>query len=121
MWGDDYTTANGAQISQDNFDSLVGRLGLVLSREFNTDSATPGRVYAKASLQHEFLGDSSERLYDDVIFSDSEDLDDTWYTVGLGADLKLSGNCSLYLDAERDFDAEIKNKYRFECGVRFEF
>ena len=121
VWGDDYTTANGAQISQDNFDSLVGRLGLVLSREFNTDSATPGRVYAKASLQHEFLGDSSERLYDDVIFSDSEDLDDTWYTVGLGADLKLSGNCSLYLDAERDFDAEIKNKYRFECGVRFEF
>ena len=121
VWGDSYTTANGARISQDNFDSLVGRLGLVLSREFNTDSATPGRVYAKASLQHEFLGDSSERLYDGVIFYDSEDLDDTWYTVGFGANLKLSGNCDLYLDAERDFDAVIKNKYRFECGVRFEF
>ena len=121
VWGDSYTTANGARISQDNFDSLVGRLGLVLSREFNTDSAAPGRVYAKASLQHEFLGDSSERLYDGVIFYDSEDLDDTWYTVGFGANLKLSGNCDLYLDAERDFDAVIKNKYRFECGVRFEF
>jgi outer membrane autotransporter protein len=121
VWGDSYTTANGAQISQDNFDSLVGRLGLVLSREFGTDTAKPGRVYVKASLQHEFLGDSSERLYDDIFFYDSEDLDDTWYTVGLGANVKLSGNCDLYLDAERDFDADIKNKYRFECGVRFEF
>jgi outer membrane autotransporter protein len=121
VWGDNYTTANGAQISQDNFDSLVGRLGLVLSREFGTDTAKPGRVYVKASLLHEFLGDSSERLYDDVFFYDSEDLDDTWYTVGLGANVKLSGNCDLYLDAERDFDADIENKYRFECGLRFEF
>lgn len=34
LWGDDYTTRNGAKVNQDNADSLVGRLGFIVSREF---------------------------------------------------------------------------------------
>ncbi len=59
LWGDDYTTRNGARVHQDNADSLVGRLGPVLGREFHENAKNPSRVYLKASVLHDFLGDTT--------------------------------------------------------------
>jgi outer membrane autotransporter protein len=121
IWGDDYTTKNGARIKQDDTDSLIGRLGFVISKEYDTDTNRAKRVYAKASVHHEFLGDRSERLYDDVAFRDSDDFGDTWYSVGIGTNIRISDNGAFYFDAERDFGADVKSKYRLEGGLRFEF
>jgi outer membrane autotransporter protein len=121
IWGDDYTTKNGARIKQDDTDSLIGRLGFIVSKEYDTDTNRAKRVYAKASVHHEFLGDRSERLYDDVAFRDSDDFGDTWYSVGIGTNIRISDNGAFYFDAERDFGADVKSKYRLEGGLRFEF
>ena len=121
LWGDDYTSDNGAKIYQDDMDSLVGRLGLLVAKEFGTGTKTPVRVYAKGSVLHEFLGDRDETLYQDVAMHDSTDLAGTWYSAGVGANVGLSENCSLYVDAEEDFGTDIKVQYRIQGGFRFEF
>ena len=121
LWGDDYTSDNGAKIYQDDMDSLVGRLGLLVAKEFGTGTENPVRIYAKGSALHEFLGDRDETLYQDVAMHDSTDLAGTWYSAGVGANVGLSENCSLYVDAEEDFGTDIKVQYRIQGGFRFEF
>lgn len=66
LWGDDYTTRNGAKVHQDNADSLVGRLGFVVSREYDSPANKPHRVYFKASLMHDFLGGTTSQITDGV-------------------------------------------------------
>lgn len=121
LWGDDYTTRNGSSVQQDNADSLVGRLGFVLSREFQQQTKNPGQVYMKASVLHDFLGNTGNRIMDDVTFADNDDLGDTWYLVGLGTNIHFSDNAQFYFDAERSFSADVNMKYRFNAGLRFEF
>lgn len=121
LWGDDYTTRNGASVEQDNADSLVGRLGFVLSREFQQQTKNPGRIYMKASILHDFMGNTGSRIMDDVTFTDNDDLGDTWYLVGVGTNIHLSNNTQFYFDAERSFGADVNMKYRFNAGLRFEF
>ena len=121
LWADDYTSDNGAKVYQDDVDSLVGRFGFVLAKEFGADTGAPKRVYAKASVLHEFLGDREETLYQDVAFRDKTDLAGTWYSVGLGTNISFAENFSFYADAERDFGTDLKVQYRIEGGLRFEF
>ena len=121
LWGDDYTTSNGAKVSQDNADSLVGRLGFVLGKEFKVGTPHAGRVYLKASVLHDFLGDTSSSITDDLTYHDDDDLGDTWYVAGIGTDVYLGSNTRFYFDAERNFNADVKMKYRFNAGLRFGF
>lgn len=121
LWGDEYTTRNGAKVHQDNGDSLVGRLGFVISHEFQEQTKHPGRVYLKASINHDFLGRTESSIRDDVCFTDWDDLGDTWYVVGLGTNIQLADKSQFYLDAERNFKADVKTKYQFNAGFRFKF
>lgn len=121
LWGDDYTTRNGAKVNQDNADSLVGRLGFIVSREFNAGTDHAGRVYLKASILHDFLGDTTSTIVDDIHYRDDDDLGDTWYIAGIGTDINLGKNTRFYFDAERNFNADVKMKYRFNAGLRFGF
>lgn len=121
LWGDDYTTRNGARVHQDNADSLVGRLGFVLGREFHEGAKNPSRVYLKASVLHDFLGDTTSRISDDLTYTDTDDLGDTWYVVGVGTNIQFADNTQFYFDAEKSFCADVDMKYRFNAGIRFEF
>lgn len=121
LWGDDYTTRNGAKVKQDDADSLVGRLGFVLSREFDSREKTPSRLYFKASVLHDFLGNTQSRIMDDMTFTDRDDLGDTWYVLGVGTNIQFSDTTQFYFDAERSFHSDIRMKYRFNAGIRFTF
>lgn len=121
LWGDDYTTKNGARVSQDNADSLVGRLGFVVANEFNQGTPHAGRVYLKASVLHDFLGSTGNTLVDDIRYRDDDDLGDTWYVAGIGTDLHFGKDTQFYFDAERNFNADVRMKYRFNVGLRFGF
>ncbi len=121
LWGDDYTTRNGARVSQDNADSLVGRLGFVVAKEFNQGTAKAGRVYLKASVLHDFLGGTGSTLVDDIRYRDDDDLGDTWYVAGIGTNIHFGKDTQFYFDAERNFNADVRMKYRFNAGLRFGF
>ena len=124
LWGDSYTTKNGFEVETDDMNSLVGRLGFVVSREFRQNPQKAYRYYAKASLLHEFCGDDTVTLRDHtsgdrLSFSDSQG--GTWYEVGIGANVLLNKNTSFYLDIEKSFGGEVKTPYRIEGGMRWEF
>ncbi|WP_303816355.1 autotransporter outer membrane beta-barrel domain-containing protein [Acidaminococcus timonensis] len=121
LWGDDYTTKNGARVSQDNADSLVGRLGFVVANEFNQGTPHAGRVYLKASVLHDFLGSTGNTLVDDIRYRDDDDLGDTWYVAGIGTNIHFGKDTQFYFDAERNFNADVRMKYRFNVGLRFGF
>ncbi|WP_455048207.1 autotransporter outer membrane beta-barrel domain-containing protein [Mitsuokella sp.] len=121
LWGDDYTTDNGAKVSQDNADSLVGRLGFVLGKDFNVGTPNVGRVYLKASVLHDFLGSTGSSITDDLTYHDDDDLGDTWYVAGIGTNIHFGKDCQFYFDAERNFNADVNMKYRFNAGFRFGF
>lgn len=121
LWGDDYTTSNGAKVSQDNADSLVGRLGFVLGKDFNVGTPNVGRVYLKASVLHDFLGSTGSSITDDITYHDDDDLGDTWYVAGIGTNIHFGKDNQFYFDAERNFNADVSMKYRFNAGFRFGF
>ncbi|WP_295713808.1 autotransporter outer membrane beta-barrel domain-containing protein [uncultured Mitsuokella sp.] len=121
LWGDDYTTSNGAKVSQDNADSLVGRLGFVLGKDFNVGTPNVGRVYLKASVLHDFLGSTGSSITDDLTYHDDDDLGDTWYVAGVGTNIHFGKDNEFYFDAERNFNADVSMKYRFNAGFRFGF
>ena len=81
MIGDDFVTEIGVSVSQDDFESLIGRLGVRAGFNFPNDRGT---VYARASVLHDFKGEmSSRRVVED-------DLGGTWYEFGLGANFSLT-------------------------------
>ncbi len=103
----------------DSLDSLIGRAGLVAGWKLPNDR---GNLYARASVVHEFLGDSK---ITGSAFGTSipHELDgeDTWLEYGIGANIKLTDKTYLWADVERTEGAEIDEEWRGTVGVRFSF
>ena len=123
MWGSDYTTRQGIHVDQQDADSLVGRAGVVLSRESESEYRRPKRVYVKASALHEFMGRDRFTLRDAAGGSVglTNDLGGTWYEAGFGANVVLKEGMHVYFDFERGFGGQVDMPWRVEGGVRVEF
>ena len=122
IWGRDYTTKNGISVHQDDSDSLVGRLGFVLSREFGDKRPDHNRFYLKAAILHEFLGGNNDHLYYNGTYLHNDmDFDGTWYILGTGFNADVSDNCNFYFDIEKAYNSDIDLSYRVEGGFRWEW
>lgn len=120
--GDDFTTGNDVRIEQDDFDSLIGRVG------FRTGFLFPenkGTIYARASVLHDFQGelDSKASLVSDSSVSDdiNDDLGGTWYEFGIGANFNLTDRTYTYVDLEKNTGGEVKENWRWNVGLRHVF
>ena len=116
--GGTYHTNKGLKIRKDAIDSLLGRAGIVAGRQLHENSD----FYIKANLYHEFLGD------DDMYFElEGQKLHreirhrDTWYNLGLGCNILLDKDVSVYGDVERTFHADIRKKWQANVGLRYGF
>lgn len=88
MIGDDFVTEIGVSVSQDDFESLIGRLGVRAGFNFPNDRGT---VYPRAYVLHDFKGEMSSRLdYAGKSRVVEDDLGGTWYEFGLGANFSLT-------------------------------
>ena len=122
IWGRDYTTKNGISVHQDDSDSLVGRLGFVLSREFGDKRPDHNRFYLKAAILHEFLGGNTDHLYyNGTYLHEDMNFDGTWYILGTGFNADISDNCNFYFDIEKAYHSDIDLSYRVEGGFRWEW
>lgn len=116
--GDDFTGSNGASISQDDFQSLVGRLGARFGASF-ADGA--GTVYAHASVNHEFLGDADFTATSGASRDFSVDLSGIWVSYGVGAQFNTSKNINFYGVLERSSGSDYDEDYRYSVGMRDAF
>ena len=119
--GDDFTSStNGVRIEQDNFESLVARLGARVGGTFNEGR---GQIYAHASVNHDFLGEANATAtpYWGVSQRIGTDLGTTWVSFGVGAQFDLKNNLTFYGSLERSNGSDFQEDYRYSVGARYSF
>ena len=120
--GDKFHTSNGVEIDQDDFESLIGRIGFRTGFHFPKDK---GLIYARVSGLHDFKGDfdstatlmSDRSIYDNI----GEDLGDTWVEFGIGANFNWTPSTYTYVDLERTNGGDVKENWRWNIGLRHVF
>jgi len=117
--GETAKTSNGVRLEQDDFDSLIGRVGVRAGFHFPKDKGT---IYARVSGLHDFQGDYDVTATKGKAVNDfSDDLGDTWVEFGLGANFNWTDNTYTYVDLERSNGGEIKENWRWNIGLRHVF
>lgn len=119
--GADYTTSQGTDVSLDAIDSLIGRAGFRLGKDFGKEKKST--FYIKADILHEFLGDQDISVRDRTTGGQFTDWryenEGTWYDVGLGFSTMLSDHSYAYLDLEKVFGGDNDDSYQISGGVEW--
>lgn len=120
VMGDDFNTSSGVKVEQDDFQSLVGRLGARIGAAFPENAGT---FYLQASVNHEFLGDNdfdaAYRGYSKQHFT--SELDGTWISYGVGLQLNATNDLSLFGSLTRANGDDYQDDYRYSVGMRYVF
>lgn len=117
--GDTFRTDNSVTISQDDYDSLIGRLGVRTGFKFPKDK---GMVYVRVSGVYDFQGKFSATALTETSCNTAEaDLSGAWVETGIGANCNWSKNTYTYIDLERTNGGEVKENYRWNVGLRHVF
>lgn len=115
--GDDFTAGNGVRIRQDDFQSLVGRLGARVGATF---AQNKGSVYLTASVKHDFLGDAdSTATLGNVVKKQDVNVGGTWFSYGIGTQFDMTDKLSVYGSLERADGTDYTENYRYNVGLRY--
>ena len=117
--GDSATASNGVKIDQDDYQSLVGRIGFRTGFDFPEKAGT---LYAHASYSYDFLGDAEGiASKGDVRAKLDEDLGGGWFSYGIGGQFAIGQNAYAYGEVERSTGGDVENPWQFNLGVRLMF
>lgn len=120
--GDDYTLGHAlgdVRVEQDDYTTLVGRLGFQAGASFPNDA---GQIYVTASVNHDFLGDTDSTAFQGVEKRHiSEDLGGTWFSYGVGAQIKTSDSMYFYGSLTRANGSDYQENFRYSAGMRIVF
>ena len=115
-----YETSQKTEVKLDGINSLIGRLGVRVGKDFAT--STPWSLYLRADVLREFLGE--QKVYaSDFTGSIDETIEnkDTWYSVGLGVSFKGSENLNFFIEGETALGADNEDTYTVSGGFRHSF
>lgn len=113
--GGDFTASNGLRVHVDDYNSVLGRVGMNVGYEVK-GGKNPINVYGKISYVHEFDGDVGYR-FNGISAGDS--FGDSWVVYGIGATAKFGKNHHLYLDVERASGGKFNQPWAINGGYRF--
>ena len=120
--GADYTTSQGTKVSVDGINSLIGRAGFRIGKDFGEQKQST--LYFKADVLHEFLGDQTIRAMDGTTNGwQTVDYENqgTWYDIGIGYAAMLSQSTYAFVDLEQSFGNDNDDTYQINAGVRWTF
>lgn len=119
IMGDDFTAQNGVRVEQDDYDSLIGRVGVRTGFKFPKDK---GLIYARVSGLYDFQGEMNATATSGSARNTvEEDLGGAWLELGVGANFNWTNNTYSYIDVERTNGGDVKENYRFNVGIRHTF
>lgn len=115
--GDDVTASNGVKIDQDDYQSLVARIGGRAGFDFPEKAGT---LYATLSYSYDFLGEAEGTATSgsNVARIDT-DLGGGWWTYGVGAQFAVGKSAFAYGELERTTGGEVRNPWAFNVGFRY--
>ena len=125
LGSDDYTGSSNFAgnekmfIHQDGMDSFIGRLGIAAGKTTDRSSC-----YLKASLLHEFSGDTSATYTSESNGTPTtikQDFGDTWAELALGGTWKIGGSSLFYADITRSFGGDYEMQWKLNAGIRYAF
>lgn len=117
--GDNFSMSNGMTVRQDDFESLMGRLGVVVGRDWRDEQRNhQGQMYARLGVNHEFLGDQVVKV-NDVYFND--DLLGTRLYYGFGGEWIPTDNLKVFGHFEREKGAGYTKEFEFSVGMKYMF
>lgn len=117
--GDNAKASNQVKIEQDDYQSLITRLGVRAGMNFPEKAGT---VYATVSYSYDFLGEAEGKAIKNNVTSDlSEDLGGGWVTYGVGTQFQLGKQAYVYGELERTSGGDVENPYLFNVGLRWNF
>ena len=121
--GASYVSDSGITVDQDGAPSLIGRVGFRLGREYaKADGTKHDNYYIKADLLHEFMGDKGIALTGaDGRYEHEYDGQETWFDVGLGADISIDKDTYFWVDVEKTLGSDFDNTWQVNGGFRWEF
>ena len=114
----DYITNSGIKGSVDSTHSLLGRIGFRTG--FTTNSNAD--IYLKADLLHEFRGGQDIHLSDgfsDLKYNVGER--NTWYDLGLGANIAMGDCHQLTFDLEKSFGSDEVKAWKTTVQYTYKF
>lgn len=116
--GGDFTadsTLGRLYINQDDYDSLVGRVGLEIGNQNQR-----GGFFGKVSIAHEFMADTTATYSDGAGASKhtSFDIGDTWSELTLGGQYQMNENTRIYADLTRSLGGDYQTQWKANAGVR---
>lgn len=118
-----YTTSQNTAVRVDSIDSLIGRIGFRLGKDFGEEKLST--VYVKADILHEFLGDQDIHAMDRTTNGNwttvSYENKGTWYDVGFGYAAMLNKDSYAFIDLERSFGHDNDETYQINAGVQWSF
>ncbi len=121
--GANYTTSQNTKVSVDGINSLIGRAGFRIGKDFGEEKQST--LYFKADVLHEFLGDQTIRALDGTTGGQWQSVDyenkGTWYDIGIGYAAMLSQSTYAFIDLEQSFGNDNDDTYQINAGVRWTF
>lgn len=119
MKGDDFSMSNAMEVEQDNFDSLTGRMGVAVGKDFiDSLGNNKGQFHARLGVNHEFLGDQIIRV-NNIRFSD--DLLGTRIYYGFAGEWKPYENIKLFGYVERENGSDYTKEFEVSAGIKYTF
>lgn len=118
--GDSFRVGDNASVKQDDFDSLVGGVGLTLGFSCPNDR---GDVYLRLDQKYDFQGETSTGFYSNgrEVNRFDKDLGGSWFEIGLGAKARLTESLTGYAEFETAQSGEVETPFRWNLGLRYTF
>ncbi|NOL48959.1 autotransporter outer membrane beta-barrel domain-containing protein [Pelistega europaea] len=117
--GKSYQSSNQVNIKLGHVNSLIGRLGVDAVKVLDKETQT--RIYARASILHEFLGKQHIQAHDRTgNYHRTFKMKGTWGVIGGGFSIIPDKNTYVFLDGEKTFGAH-RDGYNFRVGLSWRF
>lgn len=120
MTAADYTMVNGVRFHQENQDFLTGRAGILVGQKFDNGKGSDN-IYARAMLNHDFIGasDATAAYGSGKLKVEPVGDRDTWVDLTIGANKKFSETGSGYIELSKTVGGEVRSDWQIAGGLNW--
>ncbi|MFT0212178.1 autotransporter outer membrane beta-barrel domain-containing protein [Pseudomonas sp. F1_0610] len=113
-----YQLDNGMDVKLGKQKSIQGEAGVSIGHQFDFTAGTV-TPYVKAAVMHEFASNNKVTINNRYGFKN--DLSGTGSKLGLGANVLLKNNISIFAEVDHQFGSKVKAPVQGNIGLRYSF